>query len=200
MKTIDPKSLSERENYQLLIGSIVPRPIAFVTTLSEKGVLNGAPFSYFSMITANPPMLAISVQRKDGKLKDTINNALHNKAFVVHIADETYIQDLNETAANLPSHQSEVEFVGLTPVTSKRINVPGIQEANIRMECVVEQVIPLGANKTSCDLLIGKVVNYHIAESLYENGQINISRLKPVGRLAGNDYVKLGEMFSLKRP
>ncbi|QKG83267.1 flavin reductase family protein [Kroppenstedtia pulmonis] len=200
MKSIDPQDLSERENYKFLIGGIIPRPIAFVTTLSEKGVLNGAPFSYFSIVTANPPMISVSVQRKNGSQKDTAVNAIHKQAFVVHIADETYIKALNETAASLPPDQSEVEATGLTPVKSQRIEVPGIQEAKIRMECLLEKAIPLGKDEASCDLLIGRVVHYHIAEELYDNGRINPSRLQPVSRLAGSYYARLGDMFSLERP
>ncbi|MGE8205592.1 flavin reductase family protein [Heyndrickxia sp. NPDC080065] len=200
MKSINPESLSERENYKLLIGSIIPRPIAFVTTLSEKGVLNGAPFSYFNIVTANPPMISVSVQRKNGKQKDTAINAIQKKEFVVHIADESYIKALNETAASFPPEQSEVEAAGLTPVKSDRIDVPGIQEAKIRMECLLEKVIPLGGDEPSCDLLIGRVVYFHIAEELYENGRINASQLQPVSRLAGSSYSKLGEQFSLERP
>lgn len=200
MKSIDPEILSERDNYKFLVGSIIPRPIAFVTTLSEEGILNGAPFSYFNIVTSNPPMVSVSVQRINGRPKDTAVNAAHKKAFVVHIADESYIKALNQTAASLPPDESEVEASGLTPVKSEKIDVPGIKEAKIRMECLLEKTIPLGENEASCDLLIGRVVHYHISEELYENGRIHADRLQPVSRLAGSYYAKLGEMFSIERP
>lgn len=202
MKSIDPQELSVKENYKFLTGSIIPRPIAFVTTLSLEGVLNAAPFSYFNALTSDPPLIAISVGRKDGIQKDTARNAEKLGEFVVHIPDETYINAVNQTAANLERDQSEVELTNLTKAQSIKVGVPGIAESKIRMECVVEQIIPLGGttDKPSTDLLIGRVVHYHISEELYQNGRIDADKLKPVGRLAGTNYVKLGETFSLERP
>ncbi|MEC0226661.1 flavin reductase family protein [Paenibacillus alba] len=202
MLAIDPSSQSERENYKLLIGSIIPRPIAFVTSLSTEGVLNAAPYSYFTIVTANPPMVAISVQRKQGVRKDTSRNAIDTGAFVVHISNETYIEQINQAATALPPEESEVALAGLTPVESVKIAVPGIAEASIRMECLLEQAIPLGGTDgtPAADLLIGRVVHFHIAESLYENGHIDAQALKPVSRLAGNSYAKLGEQFAIDRP
>ncbi|MBO9130082.1 flavin reductase family protein [Bacillus sp. 165] len=202
MLSIDPNTQSERDNYKLLTGSIIPRPVAFVTTLSTEGVLNGAPFSYFNIVTANPPLISVSIQRKAGEQKDTARNAMQKGEFVVHISDETYVEAMNETAAPLPPNQSEIELAGLTPVASDAISVPGVQEANIRMECVLERCIPLGGteNEPACDLLIGRVVRFHVAEHLYEKGRIHAEGLQPVSRLAGNNYAKLGEQFEIVRP
>jgi len=202
MIVIDPERQSAQDNYKLLIGSIIPRPIALVTTLSANGVLNAAPFSFFNIVSSNPPMVSLSVQRKNGIQKDTARNAVAQGAFVVHIADETYVEAMNATAAQVASDISEVELAGLTAVASDRIKVPGVLEASIRMECVLEQALPLGGTEDSpaCDLLIGRVVRFHIADSLYENGRIDPDGLKPVSRLAGQDYAKLGERFTLVRP
>jgi flavin reductase (DIM6/NTAB) family NADH-FMN oxidoreductase RutF len=203
MLSIDPTSQSVQDNYKLLIGSIVPRPIAFITTLSSEGVLNAAPFSFFNIITANPPMVAVSVQRKPGGIqKDTARNAAVTGEFVVHISDESYIEAINVTAAALPPEESEIELAGLTAIASDLVSVPGVAEARIRMECVLDQALPLGGTEDSpaCDLLIGRVVRFHVDEVLYEKGRINAEALKPVSRLAGNDYAKLGEQFSIERP
>lgn len=202
MQPIDPAELSERDNYKLLIGSIVPRPIAFVTTLSSEGVVNAAPYSYFNIVSSSPPMISVSVQRKNGEPKDTSRNAMATGQFVVHISDETYIAQINETAASLPPEESEVVLAGLTPVASSKVAVPGIKEARIRLECVLEQAIPLGDKdgKPACDLLIGRVVQYHFDSSVYNNGYIDAEALKPVSRLAGNAYAKLGELFEAERP
>lgn len=147
-------------------------------------------------------MVSISVQRKNGVCKDTSRNAIDKGAFVIHISDESYIQAINQTAANLSSDESEVVFAGLSPIKSEKIIVPGIAEAKIRMECMLEQAIKLGGTEEfpSCDLLIGRIVYYHIDESLYHNGRINPQVLQPVSRLAGDSYSKLGEIFSIKRP
>jgi len=200
MKSFSPTDLSERDNYKFLIGGIVPRPIAFVTTESSEGVLNGAPFSYFNIITANPPMISISVQRQEGKQKDTARNAIEKNEFVVHIVDELNVEAINKTAAALPPNESEIQLAGLTPVDSVKVSVPGVKEAKIRLECKLEQSIPLGSNNEACDLLIGKVVHYHIDENIYENGRIDSNGLKAVSRLAGDHYAKIGEIFTIERP
>lgn len=202
MLSINPEQQTERDNYKLLVGSIIPRPVALVTTMSPEGVLNAAPFSYFNVVTADPPMVSVAVQRKDGVPKDTARNAASAEAFVVHIADEAYLRELNQTAAPLPPEESEVQAADLTPIASEVIAVPGIAEAKIRMECVLERSIPLGGTEQSpsVDLLIGRVVRFHIEEELYESGRIDPHGLQPISRLAGNSYARLGDIVELERP
>lgn len=200
--TIDPSLITKRENYKILTGSIIPRPIAFVTTLSEEGVLNGAPFSYFNIVSDNPPLISVSVQRKANHMKDTARNIHHTKEYVVHITDTSNVEKINTTSGNYPADQSEVELTGMTPVQSTIISVPGVREAKIRFECKLEQALEFQSSdqQTSCDLFIGRVVCYHINEEVYEEGKISASKLQPVCRLAGNNYAKLGDEFVLKRP
>jgi flavin reductase (DIM6/NTAB) family NADH-FMN oxidoreductase RutF len=199
--SIDPVEMTERENYKFLIGSVIPRPIAFVTTISKDGILNGAPFSYFNIVSSNPPMLSLAIQRSEGKYKDTARNILQSKGFVIHIVDEQNVEKINKTAASLPPEQSEIELAGLTPVESVKISVPGIKEAKIRMECSLEHSIELGgANAPGCELFIGKIVQFHINNEIYENGRIDPRRLAAVSRLAGQDYAKIGEIFTIERP
>lgn len=132
MLSISPDTLTERENYKFLTGSIIPRPVAFVTTVTDEGILNGAPFSFFNIVSSNPPMISLSIQRSDGKQKDTARNLLKQKEFVVHIVDEHNVEMINKTAASLPPDESEVELAGLSSVPSTKISVPGIQEAKVR--------------------------------------------------------------------
>ena len=188
---------TERENYKLLIGSIIPRPIAFVTTVSKEGTLNGAPFSYFNIVSSNPPMISLAIQRVDGKQKDTARNILDVKEFVVHIVDEGNVEKINETAASLPPDQSEIETAKLSPVKSREVSVPGIEEAKVRMECTLEHSLELAGNT---DLIIGKVVQFHIDDKIYEQGRIDANGLAAVSRLAGNIYAKVGEVFAIERP
>ncbi|MGJ9386057.1 flavin reductase family protein [Salipaludibacillus sp. CF4.18] len=201
MLSIDPSTQTERENYKFLIGSIIPRPIAFVTTISSAGVLNGAPFSYFNIASSNPPMISLSIQRPEGRQKDTTRNIIDSKEFVVHIVDEENVAKVNQTAANLPPNQSEIELAGLTPVDSTKISVPGIKETKIRMECLLEHHLELGGLDTpGCDFIIGRVVQFHIENDLYEHGRVDPRGLAAVSRLAGTNYAKIGEMFSIDRP
>lgn len=201
MYSIDPLSLPERENYKFLIGSIIPRPIAFVTTQSKEGVVNGAPFSYFNIVSANPPMISLSIQRKEGQQKDTARNIEEVREFVIHIVDDQNVEKINKTAAGLPPEKSELDFAALKPISSTKVKVPGITEAKVRLECQLERIIQLGGSDTpSCDLIIGKVVYYHINKNIYENGKIDPKGLSAVSRLAGNDYAHIGEIFSIERP
>ncbi len=200
MISIDPQLNSERDNYKLMIGSIIPRPIAFVTTQSEEGVLNGAPFSYFSIVSANPPMISLGIQRNQGEMKDTARNIYHKQEFVVHIVDEENLQKVNETAATLPPEVSEIALAKLTPVSSKKIAVPGIVESKIRMECKLVKAIQLGEEKTNTDFIIGEIVQFHIDDSIYHNGKIDAKGLNAISRLAGSDYATIGEIITLERP
>ncbi|SMQ72906.1 NADH-FMN oxidoreductase RutF, flavin reductase (DIM6/NTAB) family [Bacillus sp. OV166] len=201
MISIDPALMSERENYKFLIGSIIPRPIAFVTTISKDGVLNGAPFSYFNIVSSNPPMISLSIQRSAGSQKDTARNIINSKQFVVHIVDEHNVEKINKTAASLPSDQSEVKLANLTSVDSVKISVPGVKEAKIRMECSLEHSLELGSSdRPGCDFIIGRVVQFHIEDEIYENGRIDARGLAAVSRLAGNNYAKIGEIFEIERP
>lgn len=165
--------------------------------MSHTGVLNGAPFSYFNIVSANPPMVSVSIQRSGGKQKDTARNILEMKEFVIHIVDEDNVNKINETAASLPPEQSEVNLAKLSPVPSTEISVPGVRESKIRMECLLEQVIEVGG---TTDLIIGRIVQFHIEEGIYEQGKIDPRGLGAVSRLAGNDYAKIGETFTIERP
>ncbi|AXF56034.1 flavin reductase family protein [Salicibibacter kimchii] len=201
MRSFDPSNNTERENYKLLTGSIIPRPIAFVTSVAEDGTVNGAPFSYFNVVSSNPPMLSVSTQRKNGVMKDTARNSRDKKAFVVHIVDRQNVDKINITSASLLANVSEIEKADLSLVKSEIISVPGIKEAKVRFECTLEHSLELGENDSiGTDLLIGKIVRFHIDEEIYESGRINQQTLDAVSRLAGSNYAKIGDVFSLERP
>lgn len=201
MISIDPQLNTERENYKLLIGSIIPRPIAFVTSVSAEGVLNAAPFSYFNIVSSKPPMISLAIQRVNGVPKHTAANIKQNKQFVIHIVDEGIVEQVNTTAANLPPDVSELDLTKFTLAKSTQISVSGINEAKIRMECVLEQEIELGeGDHIQTDLIIGKVVQFHIEDDIYKDGKIDPDQLRAVSRLAGNNYAKIGEIFTIERP
>ncbi|MCU9612951.1 flavin reductase family protein [Caldibacillus lycopersici] len=197
MISIDPTMQTERENYKLLIGGIIPRPIAFVTSMAVDGTINGAPFSYFSIVSSNPPMISVAVQRKNGKQKDTARNISATKEFVVHIVDEENVDKINETAASLLPEESELIRAKLTPTQSVKISVPGVEEAKMRLECILEQSMEIAGNT---DLIIGKIVHFHVHEQIYSNGRIDPRGLSAVSRLAGNSYGKIGDIFDIERP
>lgn len=196
MLSFDPDQHTERENYKLLTGSIIPRPIAFVTSISQDGTLNAAPFSYFNIVSAAPPMISLAIQRREGVLKDTARNILEAKEFVVHIVDEDNVIQINETAASLPRDQSEINLTDLTLTDSEAVKVPGVKESKMRFECRLEHTVGLHGTQ----LIVGRIVRYHVDEAIYENGRISHEALKPVSRLAGANYAGVGNVFSLNRP
>ncbi|AIQ15032.1 flavin reductase family protein [Paenibacillus durus] len=186
-----------RDNYKLLIGSVVPRPIAFVTSVSAEGVVNAAPFSYFNIVNNDPPMLMFSCGRHaDGTLKDTARNILANQEFVVHVTDEDNIEAINHTSISAPAHISELTLAGLTAVPGTTVAVPRVQESPVAMECRLAQYVELG----KFDAIIGEVLSFYVRDDLIHNGRIDISKLKPVSRLAGSSYSAIGRIFDLDRP
>jgi len=196
MITINPETFNERENYHFLTSTIIPRPVAFITTINENGVVNGAPYSYFNIISANPPLVGVSIQHKNGGLKDTARNIKKQNEFVIHIVDEENVDQINKTATNVASNVSEIDLTELTLVPSKVISVPGIVEAKMRIECVLDRIIGF----ETCDLFIGKVVAYNIDNDIYQGGTVDSHKIGAISRLAGHEYAKIGTAFEIKRP
>jgi flavin reductase (DIM6/NTAB) family NADH-FMN oxidoreductase RutF len=193
---IDPLKQSQKENYKLLIGAVLPRPIAFVSSLNEQGKVNAAPFSFFTVVSTDPPMLAFVCSRKsNGERKDTVVNIEREKEFVIHVVSEEIVEKVNNTSIEFPHEVSEVEEVGFSLLPSEVVKVPRIAESRIQMECRLEQIVPFG----NSEMVVGRVVQFHVDDELYENGRINTEKLKPVGRLAGLYYGKVGEMFAMPR-
>ena len=201
MHYLDPKDLTQRENYKLLIGSIIPRPVAVVSTQSADGSVKIAPFSFFNIVSSEPVILSLAIQRKEGELKDTARNLLATKEAVVHILDQTNVQEANKTAAFLPADQSELTVSGFTTTASKTIAVPGLNEASVRLETILHQHVPIKKDQQiTADLLLLEVVGYQVAEDVYQDGKIDPRALQAVSRLAGNSYATIGEIFDIKRP
>jgi flavin reductase (DIM6/NTAB) family NADH-FMN oxidoreductase RutF len=195
----DPKELTEKDVYKLLIGSVVPRPIAWVSTISTEGVVNLAPFSFFNVASRNPPMLCISigpgVGEREGTEKDTLVNIRNQKEFVINVVPSSLGNEMQKTSENLPSNVDEFEAAGLTTLDSTIVKPKRVKEAPIQMECQLEQIIQLGSDH----LVIGRMIRYHINDDYYlGNYKVDLEKLQPLGRLAGN-YSESREFFSLPR-
>ena len=193
---IDPAYLDPETAYRLITGVVVPRPIAWVTSLSTTGVLNLAPFSAFMFVSPKPPMLAISVGRKGNIYKDTAQNILNNEEYVVHIADSSLMNAVHESSTEHPSDVSEVDELGLATLPGERIKVPRLAAAPIAMECRFRQCLEFG--ETRSRLIIGEVLVFHIRDGLLQNGKIETEALDPIARIAGPRYARLGEITTLK--
>ena len=193
---IDPAYLDPETAYRLITGVVVPRPIAWVTSLSATGVLNLAPFSAFMFVAPKPPMLAISVGRKGNIYKDTAQNILNNEQYVVHIADSSLMNAVHESSTEHPPDVSEVEELRLSTLPGERIKVPRLAAAPIAMECRFRQCLEFG--ETRSRLIVGEVLVFHIRDGLLNNGKIETEALDPIARIAGPRYAKLGEIVTLK--
>lgn len=188
-ETLDPLSA-----YKLLVGAIVPRPIAWVTTISSAGVINAAPFSAFTFVCYAPPMIAISVGRKGDEIKDTARNIQDSRQFVVNIGSDSHLDQLHQTSAEYPAEVSEVDALGLETMASRFVSVPRLAAAPVSMECRLHDIIEFGRLKTQ--LIVGEVVAFHIRDDLYSAGKIDSIGMRPIARLGGPRYMTAGETIT----
>ncbi|MFT9597987.1 flavin reductase family protein [Mesobacillus sp.] len=200
---IKTDTLEWKDAYKLLQGSVLPRPIAFVSSQDESGKANLAPFSFFTVISANPMMVCFSPMRRgtDGAKKDTLKNIESTKEFVINIVSEEFVQQMNDCATEFASDVDEFEASGLNKVDSVVVKPSRVKESKVHLECVLDQVLHFGGEEVGAgSLVIGKVVHVHVADELYESGRINSEKLNPVGRLAGATYtLPLAKTFELQR-
>jgi flavin reductase (DIM6/NTAB) family NADH-FMN oxidoreductase RutF len=197
----DPQELEQTAIYKLLTGTVIPRPIGWISTINEDGIHNLAPFSYFNAVGDDPPHVMFSTVHSNNLNKDTLNNVLATKQFVVNMVTEDLVEQMNLTSQPIAANESEFELAGLTPIASSLVKPPRVKECKITMECEMVHHYKLENSKTGgATIVIGKIVLFHIDESvLLENYKINIETYKPIARLAGSNYSKLGEIFSIKR-
>ncbi|MBZ6526747.1 flavin reductase family protein [Aerococcaceae bacterium DSM 111021] len=203
MHYFNADNLSSKDKKKKLAGTVIPRPIALVMTQSDE-VINIAPFSYFNIVSNDPPLLSIAIQRSNGELKDTSRNILAKQEATVHIVDEDIVKEANKTSATLPADESELKVSNFNLVESNIIGTPGIREAAVRYETTLYNAMEIKNSEELivADLIVLEVVGFHLAGKIYdeETGYIIADKLKPVSRLAGADYAKLGDQFDLIRP
>jgi flavin reductase (DIM6/NTAB) family NADH-FMN oxidoreductase RutF len=198
---IDPKDHEYNDIYKLMIGSIVPRPIAFVSTVNAKGRKNLAPFSFFNGVCSNPPIVLFStVIRKDGTHKDTLNNVEETREFVVNMVSEDFARQMNDTSADFPPEVDEFEVSGLTPVPSDLVKPYRVRESKISMECRLVQLVQFGTGPGGGCTVFGEIVRFHIADELFDHYRINQDLLKAIGRMGGPTYTRTHDRFDLMRP
>lgn len=197
---LDPGTMSAESIYKLLIGCVVPRPIAWVSTVGADGVHNLAPFSFFMGVCQDPPTIAFSAGRRAGGRKDTVRNVEHTGEFVVNVVDDDLAEPMNLTSGEYPPEVDEFALTGLTAVPGVRVRAPRVAEAPIGLECRVVQIMPVGRGPH--DLVLGEIVYFHVRDDLYDRatGRVSMSRLRPVGRLAGQLYTRVHDIFQMKRP
>jgi flavin reductase (DIM6/NTAB) family NADH-FMN oxidoreductase RutF len=199
---IDPQSTDPGDVYKIMIGAIVPRPIAFVATVSAEGARNLAAFSFFTAVSANPPVVCFSpMVRSSGRgEKDTLRNIAATREFVVNIVSEDFAGKMNLTAPEFPPEVDEFVVSGLTAVASDLVRPPRVAESRIGMECKLIEIVSVSVKPLGGSLVIGEVLRFHIDDTIVENFRIDPDRLHPVGRMAGNSYVRTTDRFEMVRP
>jgi flavin reductase (DIM6/NTAB) family NADH-FMN oxidoreductase RutF len=181
--------------YRLLVGVVVPRPIAWITTSSRLELVNAAPFSCYTFVCNDPPMLAINIGRRDGELKDTARNIDETGEFVVNVVSEDLIEAMHATSAEADPALSEVDALGLQLAPSRVVRTPRLARSPVALECRLDRVIELGRFRNG--LVLGRIVHWHISDTLYDEGKIDSEKLRPVARLAGRKYARLTDYLNM---
>jgi flavin reductase (DIM6/NTAB) family NADH-FMN oxidoreductase RutF len=199
---IDPEEAGHQNVYKLLIGAVVPRPIAFVSTISREGVLNLAPFSFFTAVSANPPIVAFCPVRRAGPYpnKDTLNNIHATREFVVNIVSEEFAEKMNACSADFPPDVDEFVASGLTPIPSDLVKPPRVAESHIHMECKLYLTMEFGELPGSGNLVLGEVVRFHVDDGYFDDFKIDPDKLRAIGRMGGAAYARTGDRFEMVRP
>ena len=198
----DPSEHPFQKTHKIMTGSIVPRPIALVSTISNNGQNNIAPFSYFNGVCSKPPTIMFAPGRRgwDGLEKDTIINIRKTKEFVVNIVSESFGEQMVACATDYDSDIDEFEISKLSPVKSEKLTCPRLLEAKISFECTLNQIVEIGDGTAGSGfIVIGTIELFHIDDDIYEDGHINLGKVNPIGRLAGNWYTRTNNKFEIIR-
>ncbi|MBX6314071.1 MAG: flavin reductase family protein [Isosphaeraceae bacterium] len=200
--TIDVAGTSALEVYQMLVGVVTPRPIAWVTSIDPEGRVNLAPFSFFNAFGANPPVVVFSpTLRRDGTKKDTLRNIEATGEFVLNAAVESLAEQINLSSKELPYGEDEFQLTGLTPRPSLRVKPPRVAESPVHLECKLLQIIPVGNRPLSANLIIGEVIVIHIDDAVLDPaGRVDPRKLRTIARLGGSYYCRSTDLFEMERP
>ena len=202
----DPEKIKAEAVYKLLIGCVVPRPIAWVSSVDADGVKNVAPFSFFMAITGDPPTIAFSSSVRaiapgtEKTKKDTLRNVETTGSFVVNVVDDALAEAMNVTSGDYTPDVDEFTQAGLVAAPSVKVKPPRVAAAPVNMECRLAQIIPVG--NLPHHLIVGEIVHMHVRDDVFDpaTGRLDMHRLKPVGRLAGHLYTHVHDIFEMKRP
>jgi flavin reductase (DIM6/NTAB) family NADH-FMN oxidoreductase RutF len=200
---INPTTLPYQSVYKILTGSVLPRPIGWISTLDSKERPNLAPFSFFNAVCSNPPTILFCplIRGTDGKTKDTLNNVRATREFVVNIVTEDTLQAMNASSIEAPPDFNEFEFAGLTPAPSIMVKPPRVQESPIHFECKLNQIIDINDEPGGGSIVIGTIVHIHAQDRvMLGQDKINLVALKPIGRLMGGGFCRVTDLIELERP
>lgn len=195
---VDPATLSSDAAYAWQAATILPRPIAWTSTLNEDGSANLAPFSFFTGVSSDPPTCLICVSRRKRQKKDTWRNIERTGEYVIHVVNDALGAQMNATSREFPYGTDEIAELGLTKVTSERVAPPRIAEAPVAMECRLDRIVEVGRGGTA--VIIGEILLWHVRDELVVNGRLDLGRLDAIGRMGGPSYTRTRDRFDLQRP
>ncbi len=201
--TLDPTELEPRQNYLLILGMVVPRPIAMISTISADGSLNLAPFSFFQAVSANPPGVIFSPTRdRHGQIKHSLRNVQESGEFVVAMVTEDMAEAMNLTSAEFPDGVSEFEQAGFTPTPSDIVKPRLVLESPVNLECRVHSIVEMSKKPLSGAIVIGEVVRMHIHLDVFDHEKMVIDRDKydVISRLGGSSFGRIADSFEMPRP
>lgn len=197
---IYPENISQQQMYKLLVGGIVPRPIAWVSSISVSGMANLAPFSFFTVASVNPPVLCFNpMYNNDANEKDTLANIREQQEFVIHIVSMSDLERMNKCSHPLAAGEDEFEYAGIERVASQRVKPWRIADSMVSFECRLNQIVDLGHEYLSGHLVLGDVVAVHVCDDLIEDFRIDSDKLDAIGRMAGSDYSLTRDRVQLER-
>ncbi len=198
---IDPAVTDYRNIAKLMVHAIVPRPIAFVSSVSAEGVLNLAPFSYFTVASGNPPVICFApIVRRDGSKKDTLRNVEATGEFVVNVVSEEFVAQMNVASGEYAPEVDEFVLSGLTPVASEVVKAPRLKESHVNMECRLMKIVPVSEKPGGGCLVLGEVVRFHVNDAMVKDFAVDADLLRAVGRMGGATYSRTTDRFDLERP
>lgn len=199
---LDFSALDARTAYQWMISTILPRPIAWVSTISADGKTNLAPYSFFQGITANPPTLMfVPVNNRQGQKKDTVRNIEAVPEFVVNLVAHELAEQMNRTASLLPYGDSEFEKFGIASAPSTKVRPPRVAAAPVAFECTLDRMVHIGEGPLAANVIFGRIHAAHISDAvLGADGRPDARKLDLIGRLGGEDYATTREIFTIERP
>jgi len=199
---LNPDDLKPREMYQWLVHTVLPRPIAWVSTVNRDGLTNLAPFSFFAAVCARPPTLMFCpANDRFGRAKDTLRNVEATGEFVINLVSEELATTMNATAASLPQEESEFARFGIESTPSGLVKPPRVTAAPVAFECRLHQIVRFGDGPIAGNAVFGTILRFHVRdEILGPNGQVDVRKFAPLARLGGENYARLGEILRLERP
>jgi len=193
---LDPSSVPERQSYRLMISAFIPRPIAFVSTVSKTGVDNCAPFSYSMGVSSHPMILAVSIGERDGRPKDTARNILDTREFVVNIVTESIAEKMNIASGDYAADVSEYDEASLTRAPSEVVRPPRIAESPVNFECRLVRAVRVADNT----VFFGQALRLHVDDAVLAEGIVDVRKLRAVGRMGGPQYCRTQDVFEMARP